>query len=43
MVDAARRVMLDGAGLTEIAPEVGLLLAFGFLLLAVAARAFRWQ
>lgn len=43
MVDAARRVMLDGAGVADVAPEIGLLLAFGVLLLGLSARAFRWQ
>ena len=43
MVEAARRVMLDGAGIREVAPEIGLLLALGALLLAGSSRAFRWQ
>jgi ABC-type multidrug transport system permease subunit len=43
MVDAARRVMLDGAGLREVAPEIGILLTLGVVLLGLAARAFRWQ
>jgi ABC-type multidrug transport system permease subunit len=43
MVAAARRVMLDGAGLTDIAAEVGILLTAGAVLLALAARTFRWQ
>jgi ABC-2 type transport system permease protein len=43
MVDAARRVMLDGAGLADVAPEIGILLAIGALLLGLSAKWFRWQ
>ena len=43
MVDAARRVMLDGAGLREVAAEIGVLLLLGVVLLGLSARAFRWQ
>jgi ABC-type multidrug transport system permease subunit len=43
MVDAARRVMLDGAGLADVAFDIVLLLAIGIVLLAASARAFRWQ
>lgn len=43
MVDAARRIMLDGATLRDVAPEIGILLAIGIALLTFSARAFRWQ
>jgi ABC-type multidrug transport system permease subunit len=43
MVDAARRIMLDGAGLAEVGLEVGILLISGLILLTLSARAFRWQ
>jgi ABC-type multidrug transport system permease subunit len=43
MVAAARRVMIDGAGVLEVLPEVGLLAALALALLAVAARLFRWE
>jgi ABC-type multidrug transport system permease subunit len=43
MVDAARRVMLDGAGVTDVAFEVVLLLGIALVLLTASARAFRWQ
>ena len=43
MVDAARRIMLDGAGLAEVWIEIGVLLGIGTLLLTLSARAFRWQ
>jgi ABC-2 type transport system permease protein len=43
MVNAARRVMIDGAGLTEVLPELALLGGMGLLLLIAAARLFRWD
>lgn len=43
MVDAARRVMLDGAGIADVAFEIGLLAGIGLILLALSSRAFRWQ
>ena len=43
MIDAARRIMLDGAGLADVLFEIGLLLVIGVVLLTVSARAFRWQ
>jgi ABC-type multidrug transport system permease subunit len=43
MVSAARRVMIDGAGLLEVLPEVSGLLALAVVLLATAARMFRWE
>lgn len=43
MVDAARRIMLDGAGLADVMFEIGLLAAIGLVLLALSTRAFSWQ
>jgi ABC-type multidrug transport system permease subunit len=43
MVDAARRVMLDGAGVADVAFEIALLLGIALVLLTASARAFRWQ
>ena len=43
MVAAARRVMIDGAGVLEVLPEIGLLVGLALALLAVAARLFRWE
>ncbi len=43
IVDGARSIMLDGAGLVQVLPQIGSLLAIGMLLLALAARVFRWQ
>ena len=35
--------MIDGAGVLEALPEIGLLTALVLVLLAVAARLFRWE
>ena len=43
VVDAARRIMLDGAGLADVTNEIVLLLVIALALLGVSARAFRWQ
>jgi len=43
LVDAARLVMIDGAGLAEVLPQIGLLIGIAALLLAVATRLFRWN
>ena len=43
MVEAARRVMIDGAGVVQVLPEVALLAAMGVGLLLIAARLFRWE
>jgi len=43
MVDAARRIMLDGAGVADVAFEVVVLLTTGLVLLVLSSRAFRWQ
>jgi ABC-type multidrug transport system permease subunit len=43
MVGAARRVMIDGAGIVEVLPEVGLLAALAAMLLVTAALLFRWE
>jgi len=43
VVDAARRIMLEGAGLAEVAPQILLLGGIAVLLLLTAARLFRWQ
>ena len=41
--DALRAVMLDGAGLVPLLPELGILAAWGGLSFALALRYFRWQ
>lgn len=43
LVDAARRIMIDGAGVIDVLPQLGLLLAIAALLLIAAARLFRWE
>jgi ABC-type multidrug transport system permease subunit len=43
LVDGARRIMLEGAGIAEVAPDILLLTGIAALLLGVSARLFRWQ
>lgn len=43
LVNAARRVMIDGAGLVQILPELLLLLGLALVFLTLAARLFRWE
>jgi ABC-2 type transport system permease protein len=43
LVDAARDIMIDGAGVLDVLPQVALLLALAAVLLAGAARVFRWE
>ena len=42
ILDAARAVMLDGAGLVDIAPQLLMLTAMGAVFLTVGALIFRW-
>jgi ABC-type multidrug transport system permease subunit len=43
MLKAARAVMLDGAGLADVLPQLGLLAGMTALFLTVAAAGFRWR
>ena len=43
LVNAARAVMVDGAGFVEVLPEIALLGVMGLLLLLIAAMLFRWD
>ena len=43
LVDALRRVMLDGAGLVGVVPELAVLLAWGAVSFLAALKLFRWQ
>ena len=43
LVNAARAVMVDGAGITQVLPEIALLGGMGLLLLLTAALMFRWD
>jgi ABC-type multidrug transport system permease subunit len=43
LVNAARAVMVDGAGIAQVLPEIALLCSMGVLLLMIAAMLFRWD
>ncbi|GMG86817.1 ABC transporter permease [Biformimicrobium ophioploci] len=43
MVSAARSVMLEGATLADVAPQLGILLAMTIVFLIIAATLFRWR
>ena len=43
LVNAARAVMVDGAGLIQVLPEIALLASMGLILLLIAAAMFRWD
>jgi ABC-type multidrug transport system permease subunit len=43
MLKAARAVMLDGAGIAEVAPQLGVLAGMAVLFLGIAAAGFRWR
>jgi len=43
LVDAARGIMIDGGGVLDVLPQIGLLLGLAALFLGIAARFFRWE
>jgi len=43
MINAARSVMIDGAGLLDITPELLIMLAMSALFMTLGARSFRWE
>ncbi len=43
LVDAARRVMIDGAQLVDVLPQVALLVALALVFIGIAAWLFRWE
>lgn len=43
LVDAARKIMLEGAGFTEVWPQLAALIAMTLVLMAIGAFAFRWH
>jgi len=43
LVNAARAIMIDGAGVIDVLPQLALLLGLASLLIGLAARLFRWQ
>ena len=43
LVDTARQVMVDGARVVQILPEIAMLAGTSLLLLVLAVRMFRWD
>lgn len=43
LVEGARAVMIDGAGLLEVLPQIGILLGIALVLMVLATRLFRWE
>jgi ABC-2 type transport system permease protein len=43
LVDAARRVMIDGAQVVDVLPQVALLAALALVFIGIAAWLFRWE
>jgi ABC-2 type transport system permease protein len=43
MLEAARAVMIDGAGIVDVLPELGALLAMTIAFLAIGSLMFRWR
>jgi ABC-2 type transport system permease protein len=43
LVDGARAIMTEGAGLREIAPHLMILLFMSVLFLAVGSMIFKWE
>ncbi len=43
LVNAARRIMIDGAGVMQVLPEIGMLATLTLFLLALSAKLFRWS
>ncbi len=43
LIDAARSIMLEGAGLLQVGHHLGILLLMSALCLALGARLFRWE
>lgn len=43
MVNAARAVMLEGAGLLDVIPDLAILAAFSLVFIAIGAKTFRWE
>ena len=43
LVNAARTIMLDGGGIMAVASELLVLSLMSVVLMAIAARVFRWQ
>jgi ABC-type multidrug transport system permease subunit len=43
MLEAARAIMLDGAGLTDVAPQLAYLAFTALIFLSLGAAFFRWR
>jgi ABC-type polysaccharide/polyol phosphate export permease len=43
LVSAARRVMIDGAGLFDVLPEISIMALLTLVLLGLASWLFRWS
>jgi len=43
LVDGARQIMIDGAGVAQVLPQIGLLTVLALALLVAAAKLFRWE
>ncbi len=43
VIEAARSIMIDGAGLTDISDNLLILLSMSILFLLIGARSFRWE
>lgn len=43
MIEAARAIMIDGAGLWDIAPRLLIMLAMSVLFMTIGARSFKWE
>jgi ABC-type multidrug transport system permease subunit len=43
ILEAARDIMLDGAGLAQVAPHLVYLAATALIFLSLAAASFRWR
>ncbi len=43
IIDAARAIMLDGAGISDILPQISALLIMTLVFLAIGAYSFRWE
>jgi ABC-type polysaccharide/polyol phosphate export permease len=43
MVDAARVVMIEGAGFTDVAPQLLILCLFTLCFVTIGSKTFRWE
>jgi ABC-type multidrug transport system permease subunit len=43
VIESIRTVMLDGAGVAAVGPQIGIMLVWGVISFVIALRIFRWQ